>query len=262
MTNLPPITTKQQEILKLLYRYRFLNRIQIQALLGHKDKRRIISWLQDLRSKQYVDWHYDATDFIAKSRPAIYYLSLNGIRYLRGGGYPDDELRKRYKEPGRKQVFIDRCLLVADCCLALRVKSNDELQYSCVLPADYADPDSGYYFPNELKPHLCFIKQQGDDTTSYLLEVLDASMPRYATRKRLKDYVEFLLTGEWKDETSSPQPIVLVACPTKADLIYAKRRTRKLFEDNGIEEGEAHIRFATLEAIKANGVAGRVWEET
>src|SRR5579884_2239122 len=111
MTTLPPITTKQQEILKLLYRYRFLNRTQIQTLLNHKDKRRIISWLKDLREKQYVDWRYDATDFIAKSQPAIYYLSLNGIRYLRQLDiYPNEDLRKRYKEPNRTQVFIDRCL--------------------------------------------------------------------------------------------------------------------------------------------------------
>jgi hypothetical protein len=84
MTNtLPTITTKQQAILKLLYQYRFLNRIQIQTLLKHKDKRIIISWLKDLRDKQYVNWHYDATDFIAKSQLGIYYLALNGIRYLR-----------------------------------------------------------------------------------------------------------------------------------------------------------------------------------
>jgi len=69
---LPNITTKQEEILKLLYRYRFLNRIQIQALLNHKDKRRIIAWLSDLRSKGYVEWIY-STDFTEKSKPAIYY---------------------------------------------------------------------------------------------------------------------------------------------------------------------------------------------
>ena len=153
MTNsLPAITTKQQEILKLIYKYRFLNRIQIQKLLKHKDKRRIISWLKDLREKQYVDWHYNATDFIAKSKPAIYYLALNGIQYLRGQStYPAEELRKRYKEPNRTQVFIDRCLLVADCCIALQAKSSDSLQYSCVLPADYINTNNNHDFLNELQ---------------------------------------------------------------------------------------------------------------
>ena len=38
---LPKITTKQEEILALLYRYRFLNRIQIQTLMHHKDHKTI-----------------------------------------------------------------------------------------------------------------------------------------------------------------------------------------------------------------------------
>jgi hypothetical protein len=265
MTNtLPTITTKQQEILKLIYRYRFLNRTHIQALLGHKDKRRIISWLKDLREKQYVDWHYNATDFIAKSKPAIYYLALNGIRYLRElGVYPDEELRKRYKEPGRTQVFIDRCLLVADCCIVLRAKSSDELQYAWVLAADYADPESEYVFLNELKPHLCFIKQNDEQTTGYLLEVLDPLMPRYAVKKRIKDYVEYLAGGDWQDESSYDEPpTILIACPTVADLIYAKRRAKKDIEDNGLGEDEAAcLRFATVEKVKQLGLTARIWEE-
>jgi len=55
---LAPITTKQQDILKHLYRYRFLNRIQIQALMGHKNNRRIAEWLKDLRDEQYLEWIY------------------------------------------------------------------------------------------------------------------------------------------------------------------------------------------------------------
>lgn len=262
-TTLPSITTKQQEILNLLYKYRFLNRAHIQASLRHKDKRRIISWLKDLREKQYVDWHYNATDFIAKSQPAIYYLSLNGIRYLRDQNtYPAEELRKRYKEPNRTQVFIDRCLLVADCCIALQAKSSGSLQYSCVLPADYIDPASDYHFFDEIKSHLCFIKQNDGQTTSYLLEMLDPLMPRYAIRKRIKDYVEYLASGDWQDETEYDEPpVILIACPTIADLIYAKRRAKKEIEDNDLDEDEAsRVRFATIEKIKQFGVTARIWE--
>jgi hypothetical protein len=265
MTNtLPTITTKQQEILKLIYRYRFLNRTHIQALLEHKDKRRIISWLKDLRDKQYVDWHYDATDFIAKSQPAIYYLSLNGIRYLREiGGYSGEELRKRYKEPGRTHAFIDRCLLVADCCITLRAKTGDELQYTWVLATDYADPVSEYNFLNELKPHLCFNKQNDGQTTGYLLEVLDPLMPRYAVKKRIKDYVKYLASDDWQDETDYDELlVVLIACPTVTDLIYAKRRAKKEIEDIDLDEDEASlIRFATVDKVKQLGVIARIWVE-
>lgn len=256
MTNtLPSITPKQQEILKLIYRYRFLNRIQIQSLLRHKDKRRIISWLKDLREKQYIDWHYDRTNFIAKSRPAIYYLSLNSVRYLRDQQFPSHELRKRYKEPKRTQAFIDRCLLIADCCIMLRNNSKGNTEYSYVLPADYVGLDNRFSFLDELRPHLYFSKRQGNNITNYLLESFDVTLPRYQLRKRLNDYMDFL--DEW-DDTNEPQSIALFICATTADLLYVKRRVRKL-----VDEGDVDIqaRVTTLGKIKASGVTSMIWEE-
>lgn len=260
MTNqLPPITLKQQEIIKLIYKYRFLNRIHLQTLLKHKDKRRIISWLKDLRNKQYVDWHYDANDFIAKSQPGIYYLGLNGIRYLRNlNEYPNEELRKRYKEPTRTQAFIDRCLLMADCCIVLQAKSNNKLQYGCVLPTEYADPDSEYSFLDGLKPHFYFSKQQEDEITNYLLESFEQTLPRYQLRKRLKDYVDYLATG-W-DEVNGQIPIALFVCSDVADLLYVKRRVKKLLEEDWSDEG-LQIRVTTLDKVHTSGVASMIWEE-
>jgi hypothetical protein len=81
--NLPKITKKQQEILRLLYTYRYLNRIQIQALLHHKNRRRINEWLSDLQDKHYVEWIY-STDFEQKTKPAMYYLGSNAIDPIDG----------------------------------------------------------------------------------------------------------------------------------------------------------------------------------
>lgn len=256
---LPPITPKQQAILNLLYQYRFLNRIQIQKLLKHKDKRRIISWVKDLRDKQYVDWHYNGTDFIAKSQPGIYYLSLNGIRYLRSlNTYPNGELRKRYKEPTRTQAFINHCLLIADCCIALQAKSNDELKYACVLPADYIDPNSEYHFLDEIKPHLFFSKQQGNEITNYLLENFEQTLPRYQLRKRLKDYIDYL-ASDW-DEDNGSVPIALFICSSVAELLYVKRRVKKLIEEVWPDE-VLHVRVTTLDKVCTSGVASMIWEE-
>jgi hypothetical protein len=210
-----------------------------------------LEWV--LREKQYVDWHYNATDFIAKSKPAIYYLSLNGIRYLRNLNiYPSEELRKRYKEPTRKQVFIDRCLLVADCSIALQAKSDDKLRYTCILPADYVDPDNTKHFINELKPHLCFTKQQDDESTTYLLEYFEQTLPRYQLRMRLKDYVDYLANN-------GGQPITLFICANTADLLYVKRYAKKLIEENGDEA--LQIRITILDKIRTSGVTSMIWEE-
>jgi hypothetical protein len=259
MTTLPPLTTKQQEILKLIYRYRFLSRTQVQALLGHKDKRRIISWLKDLRDKEYVDWHYDATNFITKSKPAIFYLSLNGIRYLREfGEYPAEELQKRYKEPGRSQVFIDRCLLIADCCIALQAKADDQINYPYLLPSDYVSPGNTYHFLHELKPHLFFSKQQGNEATNYMLENFEPTHPRYQLRKRLKDVIAYLAEN-W-DEDNGPTPVALLVCANMPDFMYVKRRITQLIgEIDG--RRELHIRLTLVDKIRATGITSMIWEE-
>lgn len=259
MTNTSPITSKQQEILKFLYKYRFLNRPQIQALLTHKDKRRITAWLKDLREKQYIAWQYNPNDFVAKAKPATYYLSLNGIRYLRGLNiYSAGELRKRYKESTRTQIFIDQCLFIADSCLTLQSKSNDTQQYACVLPVEYADPANEYHYLNELKPHLLFSKRQGKAVSNFLLENVALSLPRYQLRKRLKDYVEYL-ADEW-NEANGLQPVALFVCPTVADLMYVKRRIRLLLDDLTDSES-VHIRVTTIDKVRALGVASMIWEE-
>lgn len=255
MPNLPPITQKQHEIIQLLYRYRFLNRTQIQQLLGHKDKRRIISWLKDLREKLYIDWHYDATNFMTKSRPAVYFLSLNAIRLLntqetsRRG-----ELRKRYNETSRTQMFVDKCLLIADCCIALRGSSNNHSAYTWVLRSDYADPASNYNFLTGLKPQLFFTKHRGESSTNYILESFEQTLPRYQMRKRIIDLVSYI-AEDW-DEYNGPPPIALLICATKADFMYAKRRIELLLEENTV-----YIRLTTLDKICASGIASMIWEE-
>src|SRR5665213_3038168 len=173
---LPKITNKQVEILELLYRYRFLNHIQIQTLLGHKDRKTINLWLKDLREKQCVEWIY-SDHFLEKTKPAIYYLSSNGIRNLKtlqgdddSAVYQPEELHKRYKEGERSRIFIDRSILVAGCCVALEVQSGNS--YTCITESDYLDQYSDYHFLIEhekLRPNLCILKQTGRITTNFLL---------------------------------------------------------------------------------------------
>lgn len=295
MTELPKLTKKQQVILKLLYRFRFLNRIQIQALMGHKDPKTINLWLRDLRAKGYVEWIY-STHFAEKTKPAIYYLGLNGVRYLRNliitneddetrPMYPPDELRKRYKEPTRSQTYIDRCVLIADCCIALEraetesIAKGKRLRFYYQTEADYLLERSYYHFilDSELiRPSLVFCKDKLDNEgseektlESYLLEVFDPSLPRYRMKKRLSDYVKYLDDEDitWKEQTNTEKlPIILIVCPRTTDLIYAKRRTRKLIADawewKDESEERPRVRFTTVEKLKQFGVFdGEIWEE-
>jgi hypothetical protein len=279
------ITNKQQEIIQLLYKYRYLDRIQIQALMGHKDKRRVLAWLKDLRDKDYVEWIY-STDFSEKSKPAIYYIGINGVRYLKtvkwdDNGtltpfYPIEEVRKRYRDRERSRTFVDHCLLIADCCIGLEAvnarggnsetKHAPKAHYKYLTEADYIDPDSNYHFLSEhekIRPNLCIIKRKGQITTFYLLEVFDSTLPRYRLRYRLKAYVTYLTDYEWEGE--EPEPIILLVFPNLNDLIYAKRRIKKLLLDEyyqveGMPE-RINIQFTTTEKLKEQGISAGIWEK-
>lgn len=269
---LTKITKKQQAIIELLYKHRFLNRIQIQALMGHKDYKTINVWLKDLREKQYLEWIY-STDFTEKTKPAIYYLGINGIRLLKEvSGHPAEELRKRYRESSRSQSFIDTGILLGDCCIDLErqhAKQIDETVYYYELEPQYS---GGYYeFITEselIKPKLCFCKDKYDPelsdyvtVQSYLLEVFEATLPRYRVRKRLKNYLEYLDDNDWEDQTQdSKNPAALFICQTKADLIYCKRATKRLLED-AWDPDDIHMRFTTVDKLKQHGVTGKIWEE-
>jgi hypothetical protein len=277
--NLPKITPKQQEIIKLLYTYRFIARKQLQILLGHTDKRRVSSWLKELREQQFIDWIYDPLDPNERSTPAIYFLSINGIRFLRQTKqYPEADLRKRYKDNERQQDFITKCLLLVDCTIHLHARNkasqdtNEGVEYAYALEANYVDPDHDYNFLAEseyIHPDLIFTKTiEVDETTAqaYFMQLFDQTAPRYMVKKKLKGYVEYFYSNEpdeWQKQTEQEElPIILIVCPTLAELIYAKRYTKKQLEEHGIDDREdVHIRFATTEQVKRQGMTSMIWEQ-
>ncbi len=241
--------------------------------MGHKDYRRINAWLSDLRDNQYVEWIY-STDFLEKSKAGIYYLGINGIRWLKEHqDHPIEEFRKRYRESSRSQGFIEQCMLVADCCIAMNRENAtgsdaSRVHYLYATQADYLDPGSDYHFLAEsdlIRPLLILEKtvETTDDTTgtTRFVEIIEATMPRYRVRRRLKNYIEYLEDGYWQDETNEdePNPISMFVCPTLTDLIYCKRATKRLLEEKWGED--ITLWFTTAEKLKVHGMTGKIWEE-
>lgn len=273
--DLPKITNKQQTLIHQIYRYRFIERKQLQMLMGHTVKGRISTWLKELREDQFVDWLYDPDNPDEKSKPAIYFIAINGIRFLRGqGDYPEDELRKRYKDSSRQDDFINRCLLLVDCGIHLEARNKgDDVTYTYALEVDYADYGHDYSFLDEsefIHPDLVFTKEadtsEGFIHQTYFVQFFDLTTPRYMVKKKLKGYVEYFDSDEpeeWQQQTGQDEPpIILIACATLAELIYAKRYTKKQLEEHELQDREdVRIRFATVEKIKRQGMTGLIWEE-
>lgn len=100
MTTTPtiPITNQQLSILLLLFRFRFLTRIQIQTILKHKHPSHINKYLKNLANNNIIYKLYKKT-YLENIKPAIYSLSKNSIGYLDNDGKLNPMLIKRiYKD--------------------------------------------------------------------------------------------------------------------------------------------------------------------
>ena len=259
---LPNQTPKQQEIVKLHYLYRFLNSKQIQKFLNHKNKRRINDWLPDLVKKEYLQRIYDPSTFLGKTRPAVYYLGLNSIRWLKTqDGYDPKVLQKLYKDKNRSYTFISTCQLIADICLDLKNQTNNRMSFDWATENEYTSPKSPYYFSgmlSELHPHLVFTRKKNNQKSFFLLEILTTKLPAYRVRKRIRTYLEFLTECEWIGHVQTA-PEILFVCETKELLIRNKRYAKKLLVE--AEEENIHLSFAQGNEIQKNGATAKVWED-
>lgn len=253
------ITPKQQEILTLLYKFRFLNRTQIQSLLHHKDPKRINEWLKDLKQKEYITRIY-STDPGENLKPSIYYMGANGIKFLKTQEDCAKALiRKLYRENQRSESFINKSLFLADIYLDLRAQSDDEKSFEIFTYGDIASPNSIFYPLAELCPQLVFNKKEGSSNKYFLLEILDPNIPVYSIKKRLKNYLDFYFQNTWEDIIGEQFPVVLIMCATKAQLISTKRLAKRILDEYQSPE-DFHIRFATGEDARENGITSDIWE--
>ena len=255
---LPKITNKQIEILNLIYKHRFLNRIQIQQFLNHKDHRRINSWLKDLTEKEYIN--RKNSNSVISMTPTIYYAGINAIRYYKSQGEDNaNYLKKLYRDNERSQSFINEQIFVADICLTLTaINYKGEIKYSFVTAADCtSNPE--YKFMEDLSPQLIFTKKTKAESKQYVLVLLDSASPKYMIKKKMKHYIEFFFTNEWEENLGQPFPTVLFSCETKALMIFAKRTTTKLLDDYQ-EPEDFEAWFATRDDIQDNGINKNIWE--
>lgn len=246
------ITTKQHTILQLLYRLRFLDRTHIQNYLNHKHHNRIILWLNELTNKNYIGRIY-SPKFGENNKPAIYYLSKEGIKYLKAtGDYDPASFKKLYRESQRDQSFIDLCLLLASIDLDLKHKTTKTVSYSFFVKSDYTQLEEKEAL-NELLPHGYLVQKKLDKSPTYLLDILDDDLP---ARQRIKRYISFYENNEW--ETGDSYPTILIVCPherTQRSLArYIHKRVEEL--DPGL-----NMRLTTRDKVKQSGLASEIWQE-
>jgi hypothetical protein len=265
------LTKKQQEILTLIYKYRFLNRIQIQAFLNHKHHKRINDWLKDLTQKEYLRRIY-SHKFGENTKPAIYYLAHNGIGFLKTEyNLSSEYLTKFYRNKDRSEDLINQCVLIGDIVLNFKNRGiqskqeEHELSYLVATATDLANPYYRFHILAELKIDLVVKKQKkkrtGKRTTEsfFLFQIFTPTLPRDSIRKRIKDLIGFYNQGDWEEIEDKTFPSIMIICPTLSTLIYAKRLGKRLLEEEDNPD-DLHFEFTTFDQVKKHGVTGEIWE--
>lgn len=248
--NIPHITNRQQDILLLLYRFRFLNRSQIQSLLHHKNTKSINTWLKDLTNKNYTNRIINDQSKI-NNTPAIYYLSLNGIKFLKTQSYCKTQyITKLYKEKTRKELFINRCLFIADIYLYLLNKYGNSSHFAFYTQSDFT-PKS---LVKEIFPHFVFRKAEGQPF--FVAEIISGITPRFALRKRITTYIEFFTQEDWIKKEKTPN--ILLICPDDKMKKFVVKFTKEAMEQ---EAADTNFFLTVADMVSKQTIEGQIWQK-
>ena len=249
-------TSKQIEILILLYRFRFLNRRHLQKFLHHQDPRRINAWLKDLTEKKYLGRIY-SRKFGENIQPAIYYLKSKAAGVLKKEPKINKSLLNRiYRENLRSRKFINHCLFLADIYFHLnQLCLEDKAKLQFFHRTDLTNHD---YLPEPL-PDLYFVIQEPrGDTKRYFLEMFVRKTPRYALRHRLFRFFNYYQSNLWEKTTRHPFPTILLVCSDRYMQAYLNKFIRETQEDE--ENYEIQFFLTTAGKIRKEGVGKKVWK--
>ncbi len=248
---LPHTTKKQKEIIsKHILNFRFLNTHQIQKLLNHKDPKTINTWLKKLTENKYIGRDYKST-FGENHIPAIYYIGLNGIRYLKKYHNLDKDFAKRlYGEKDKSEKFKNHHVFLTDIYLELR--KNKEYTYTYMPQFQLWE----YEELRELKTDAYIKKTKlKGQTKRYLLHLFDKYVKDFLLEYKVKQYIKFYYSDKWKEVFVSKNfPTVLFILPNTQKLSIIRKAIKK-------SHPQFPISITTTKEMQTKGFTSNIWEE-
>lgn len=254
---------KQAEIVDLVYKFRFMNRHQIQRALNHKGPRRINTWLKELTEKKFLGRIY-SNKLLENTKPGIYYLSYAGISYVKEDrGFSVNEVKKFYEDKNRSQTFIDHCITSCQLLYSLKKYENEIRKY------DISSKEMllKNHFLSELKVdgYIKFYKKKTkkskdhDLLNTFILDVIDPGVPRYAIRYRINQYINYHQGETWKESINN-FPIIMLIFPTKQKQNQFAKYIRTQLDEGMFTQGMTFMLTTYQQAIE-HGLTNGIWVE-
>jgi hypothetical protein len=257
---LPEIGEKQKEIVDLVFKFRFINRVQIQKLFGHKDPSRINKWLKDLIEKKFLGRIY-SHKLLENTKPAIYYLDNNGILWNKNekayeyyAPYENLEfkyVKKFYEDKHASESFIKHCTAIFDFYIQFKElekkNKNENLEYLFETKTELwiqkqlgQHKDDDFQEIKDIIPdaHIekVIVTKDNVNEQSAFIILFDSHVPRYAMRYKVDQYIKFHEEENWgHTELSSEFPTLLLIFPTQQKANQIGKYIKKQLENQYIE---------------------------
>ena len=204
-----PLNKEQIEVLHLLYRFRFGSADLIARSFGKNSGVFVYKRLKILQEQDFIGKRFDSS-YRIKGKPAVYYLTPDGLRKLNERRASDNKeavnAQGIYRAKLASESFVQSCLDVFGIYLDLKSQYGESLHFftkSQLVKYDYF---------SEFVPGVYMRIVSNGIEKDYFLEYLQSGKPFFTVIQRLKQYIEYADSGEWEAETDSKFPTILLVC--------------------------------------------------
>jgi hypothetical protein len=245
------MNSRYEEILILLYRFRFLTRQQIQELVGHKHNGRILQWLNDLTKDDFIIRYYNQKNIIS---PAVYSIGLKGRSYLKKNSKElkinTIVLNRIWREQTLSVQFRFHCLTIVDIYLSLLKLTN--LTGAQLRFFTKSDLHNVIHLPTPFPDIFFHITEKSGFKRYYFLDVFNYFTNQRKFQKRIEQYYDYYDEETWQDNVDDSQfPVIIFVCSDKKSYSYLNwyLSTKILPENDTLD-----FYLTTKEIIKIDGL--------
>jgi DNA-binding MarR family transcriptional regulator len=246
--------TKQLEILRLFYRFRFLTSTHIASILNLPITK-INQRLKILSEHDYIDRHY-TKQYKIDRRPAEYYLLNDGVAALKQ--YMSDKCDSKVLH----SIYNDKITKPKPIAQYLRVCT-----IYCYLKDRYGDDNLKFFTKSQIRSYTYFPRRRPEafirldvdgEQKEFFLEVIDPNKPFFDYVGKVRRYIEYSDDGTWREKTGRKLPTILFIGDSVGTEIRIQKQAGRFIKKHYDDEPKVYTtNIEKLKTIAPN--YDRVW---
>ncbi len=249
------LTDKEQEIINLNFRFRYLDRARIQRIFKHKYPGKINKWLKNLEDQQYLI-RIQNNNSRDNSIPHIFQLDKKGVKFMKNKiGFSNQYIKILLKAEKLSYLKINHDLKAVDFAIFLQEYAQQfghtleyftevdlaGTQYKTIRPR----PDGYFKYKTQKGELNCFVEIDLESET------------RTTFQRKVNDYIDYYQSDKWKNQFQE-FPVIVTVCLTfkrKEDLVLDTEETLKKNRYPFII-----FKFSTFDEIQKEKINSQIWK--